>query len=176
MRFLRMTMPLVAVVAMTMFASPANGQSKQSENVYSLDSSDDRPEATIDQLAWLVGSWAGEGLGGQVEETWNAASGGSMIGTFKLLHDGHPSMYEVELIEEEEGSLVWKVKHFNADFSAWEEKPDFVSFPLVKIEEHAAYFDGLTLVRESDDNLRVFLIVGRDGEVVEESFAFKRVR
>ena len=33
-----------------------------------------------------------------------------------------------------------KVKHFNPDFSAWEERAEFVPFPLVKLEKNVAYF------------------------------------
>ncbi len=59
---------------------------------------------------------------------------------------------------------------------AWEEKADFVSFPLVKIEEEAAYFDGLTVMKDGEDGLKVFLTMSREGEVTEEVLSFRRVR
>ena len=34
--------------------------------------------ATLEDLAWLEGSWSGDGLGGHCEEHWSAPSGGSM--------------------------------------------------------------------------------------------------
>ena len=37
------------------------------------------------------------------------------------------SFYELMLLAEEEGSLVLKVKHFSADFTAWEDKEDYLS-------------------------------------------------
>jgi len=151
-------------------------QSRKTDNVFRLDDTANRPSATISQMAWLAGSWAGEGLGGHVEETWNTPSGGTMIGSFKLVQGDEPSIYEIELMVELGGSLEWRVKHFNPDFSAWEEKADFVSFPLVKIEEEAAYFDGLTVMKDGEDGLKVFLIIGHEGEIREETLSFRRVR
>ena len=170
------TLISLVLVASTSFQSPVCAQSKKTENVYRLDDPANRPEASVEQIAWLAGSWVGEGFGGSVEETWNTPTGGTMIGTFKLSHGGEPSLYEVELIAEEEGSLVWKVKHFNADFSGWEDKAEFVSFPLVKITDDAAYFDGLTLARDGEDGLKMFLTMTHEGQVGEESLTFKRLR
>lgn len=99
-----------------------------------------------------------------------------MIGLFKLVHGDDPSIYEIELIVQEEESLVWKVKHFNPDFSAWEEKADYVSFPLVKIEDEAAYFDGLTVMKDGENGLKIFVTISHDGAISEEAFGFQRVR
>lgn len=167
---------LLACLILILGPSSVYSQSKASENVYRLDDPANQPPATISQMAWLAGAWTGEGLGGQVEETWNAPSGGTMVGLFKLVHGDQPSIYEIELIVEEHRSLVWRVKHFNPDFSAWEEKAEHVSFPLVKIEEEAAYFDGLTVMKDGDDGLKVFLTIGHEGETTEEALTFRRVR
>ena len=35
-----------------------------------------------------------------------------MVGTFKLMHNNKPTMYELMLIVEEKGSLNVKLKHF----------------------------------------------------------------
>ena len=156
--------------------SIVSSQSRKTDNVYRLDDSSNRPAATISQMEWLAGSWVGEGLGGRVEETWNSPSAGTMIGTFKLVHGDEPSIYEIELIEEEEGSLVWKVKHFNPDFSAWEDKEDYVSFPLVKIEPGTAYFDGMTVKKEGEDGMTIFLAMSHDGAISEEILKFDRIR
>lgn len=153
----------------------SRGQSSVTEHILTLGDSSDRPEAKISDVAWLAGAWAGEGFGGHVEETWNDPSAGTMIGLFKLSHDGTPSLYEIELIEEVDGSLEWKVKHFNADFSAWEEKADFVSFPLVKIGDNAAYFDGLTVVMEGDV-MNVYVLVGGEDGSKENALRFERIR
>ena len=165
-----------AFLVLVIGVATAYPQSRMTDHVFQLDDPENQPKATISQMAWLAGSWVGEGLGGHVEETWNAPSGGTMIGSFKLVHIDEPSIYEIELIVEEEESLVWKVKHFNRDFSAWEEKADFVSFALVKIEEGAAYFDGLTVMKDGEDGLKVFLTISREGVISEEALGFRRVR
>jgi hypothetical protein len=104
-----------------------------------------------------------------------------MVGAFKLLRSGEPSFYELMLILEEEGSLVLRLKHFNPDFTGWEEKDRAVSFRLVDLQDGAAFFDGLTYRRVGDDRLDVFLAMRRSqGEnaapVFEEvAFSFRRV-
>jgi hypothetical protein len=175
-RMKQISAAILALAVILTNLSSLQAQSKSTDHVYKLDDPSTRVPATIDQMAWLAGSWVGEGLGGTVEETWNDPSGGTMVGLFKLVHGEEPSIYEIELIAEEEGTLVWKVKHFNPDFSAWEEKTDFTSFRLVKIEERAAYFDGLTIELDDDDKLRVFLNIGHDGKVREEALSFERAR
>ena len=37
-------------------------------------------------LSWLSGTWSGEAFGGVCEESWTSVSGGTMTGTFKLIH------------------------------------------------------------------------------------------
>jgi hypothetical protein len=97
------------------------------------------------------------------------------VGTFKLMHDDAPTMYEIELITEEAGSLVFKVKHFEPDFSAWEDKAEFVAFPLVKMTDDTVYFEGLTIRRDSPDQITIFLVLNHEGEVSEEQLTYHRV-
>jgi len=107
--------------------SVAFGQSRNTRHTLKLNDLASRPAATIDSVAWLAGSWKGKAFGGTFEEVWTAPSGGTMVGMFKLMHNNQPTMYEFELIVEEKGSLSVQLKHFNADFSGWEEKDGFVS-------------------------------------------------
>lgn len=157
-------------------AAAAFAQIPHTAHTLKLDEGQSSPAATIEDIAWLAGAWTGEAFGGVAEETWNPPSAGTMVGLFKLMHDDQPSMYEIQLLVQEEGSLVWKVKHFNADFSAWEDKPDFVSFPLVKVTEDGAWFEGLTLERDGPDRLNVYLVLTHDGETSEEKLVYHRMR
>ena len=133
-----------------------------------------RPAASISDVAWLAGSWQGEGFGGTIEEIWSEPSAGSMMGMFKLMHNGQPSMYELELIVEEDETLILKVKHFEADFSAWEDKNEFLSFPLVKLADEAIYFEGLTFKRVGPDQLHVYLAAKKGDEFVERHIRYRR--
>ena len=171
---IRIWKPLAAAAAIACLASAAAAQSRKTENTLELDDPAASPRATVDQVAWMAGSWEGEAFGGAVEEVWTPPSAGTMVGTFKLVHGGEPSMYEFQLVVEEAGSLVLKLKHYNADFSGWEEKDDFVSFPLVKLTEDTAYFRGLTYRRRGPDQLEVHVAIERDGEVHEERLLLRR--
>lgn len=171
LRKLLLLLALLVVTAPNMLCA----QSRKTANVLRLDDPTNRPAATIEQISWLAGAWSGEGFGGRVEETWNEPSGGTMVGLFKLLHSDEPSIYEIQLIIEVDGSLEWRVKHFNPDFSAWEGKEEFVAFPLVQMTDSVAYFDGLTLRRAGDNRLVLHLTVSRAGTLSEEQLEYSRV-
>ncbi len=78
------------------------------------------------------------------------------------------------LLVESEGSLVLRVKHFTADFVAWEEKADSVDFRLVKMGDEEAFFHGLTFRLDGPDRLLIYLVLNRGGERVEEKFVMER--
>lgn len=150
----------------------AQAQSYQSENVLTLDEGSTGGQATLEDIAWLAGSWEGEAFGGTFEEVWTPAHGGTMAGLFKLIHGDAPSLYEIQTISEEDGTLVWKVKHFNRDFSAWEDKTEHVAFRLVKIDSSGAYFDGIT-IKKDGPNLVGYLMVGAEGNATEEKIVYR---
>jgi hypothetical protein len=152
------------------------GQSSYTEHTYRLDDPEVRPPATLETVAWIAGSWTGEFLGGTFEETWNAPSAGSMVGMFKLLHDGKVSFYELMLFVEEEGSLSFKVRHFNPDFTAWEDKGEDVTMRFVKAEDDAVHFSGISFYRISDDEMHAWLVFGGGNSLREEKLVYRRVR
>ena len=125
-------------------------------DVLSLENGAASPAASIDDIAWLAGRWVGEGLGGTAEDVIAPASGGQMMGMFR--HSGandSVKFYEFYVFAEHDGSLTQRLKHFSPMLSGWEEKDAFVEFPLVAIEERAAYFDGLSYVLGEDGRLTV---------------------
>ncbi len=152
----------------------ATAQSARTENTLRLDDPANRPAATFEAVDFLIGSWAGPAFGGTFEEVWNPPSAGSMVGMFKFMGDDAVGFYELMLIVEEEGSLSLKVKHFNPDFSAWEEKADYVNFKLVKVEENAVYFSGLTFMRISDDEVHAYIAFKTEDGSREEKLVFHR--
>jgi len=105
------------------------------------------PPATLEQIDWLEGQWIGDGIGGApAMESWLKPMGGTMVGTFvQEAADGSIQFSEILYLMEEEGSLVLRLKHFNADLTGWEEKDEMLTFRLVAIEPCAAYFNALTL-------------------------------
>ena len=150
------------------------------ENTLRLAEGSTAAQADLADLAWIAGHWSGEGFGGQVEETWTPPSAGSMVGTFKLSseQDGilQPSFYEFMAIFETDEGLVLRLKHFHPDVKGWEEKDEFVDFPLVKIDGRRVYFRGLTYERTTDDELRIYLAMRTSAGMREVEFKLARAK
>ena len=128
----------------------------------------------FDDIQWMTGRWVGDGFGGVSEEIWSAPSAGSMVGVYKHFKDGEVTFYEILLIAENEGKPSLRLKHFNADLTAWEEKKDFVEFSFVGISENKLEFKGLVFELVADDLMEVRLKMKRGGEIVTEVFTFER--
>lgn len=155
-------------------AAPATAQIENSANTLKLAPDASSPPASIGDVAWLAGLWKGTGLGGRSEEMWAPPEGDRMHGHYALIKEEGEVFSEAMLLVEEDRSLVLKVRHFTAEFIAWEEKDKYVSFPLVKLGENEAYFSGLTF-RRSGDSLSIFLVLSSGGKRTEHSFQLERV-
>jgi Domain of unknown function (DUF6265) len=160
---------------------PPPAPAARTANTIGLPADAPRPKATLAAVSWLAGAWRGDGMGGVAEEQWSAPAGGQMMGMFRLLKPGTGgsdaiSFYEFLTFVEQEGTLVLKLKHFNADLTGWEEKDEFVTFRLARVTPDAVYFDGLTFRRDAPDRLSIFLAL-RDsatGTVSEATFRLTR--
>ncbi|HRK64845.1 MAG TPA: DUF6265 family protein [Terricaulis sp.] len=129
---------------------------------------------TIDDAAWLAGRWVGEGFGGQMEEAWAPPVGGQMIGHFRYWRDGQPQFYEFLMMDVVEGGIRMRVKHFNPDGAAWEERGDWVTFAPVSVSPEALIFDGLEIRREGEDRIVMHLRMRRGESVRTEVLRFQR--
>ena len=132
------------------------------------------PEAKLHEISWLAGHWKGEAFGGITEEVWTAPLGDSMMGSFKLVSEGKVQFYELCQVREENNSLILRLKHFNGDLTAWEEKNETVEFRLVKMEKNAAYFEGFTIERISEDHIIMYVLVNSAGKESEVEFKYYR--
>lgn len=164
----------LAGFALLFLAAVAAAQSPRTEHTYQIDDPDNPPPATLADAAMLVGSWTGTAFGGTFEEVWNPPSAGSMIGLFKLMHEGKVTLYEILLLKEEQGTLSLKVKHFGEDFSAWEDKDEFIDFRFVKAEDDAIHFQGISFYRISDDEMHGYIVMRNGDEIREEQLVYKR--
>jgi hypothetical protein len=136
--------------------------------------------AGLDQLGWLAGTWRGQGLGGApAAETYSSPQAGQIFGTF-VQEDGKGGVqfYELVQIVPRGGSLVYRLRHFNADLTGWEDAKagKAVEFVLVAVEGDAFHFNGLTVRRDGADGLRTAVrIDSRDGKPAREaSFSYRR--
>ena len=136
------------------------------------------PPASLAQMDWLIGQWAGSGIGGApAMESWLPPSGKTMVGSF-VQEDGEGGVRFTEhlYLMEEEGTLVLRLKHFNADLTGWEEKDDMLTFRLIAVEDCAAYFRSLTLRCDGDNGLLAAVRMRSDGDKVSELvFRFERL-
>ena len=136
------------------------------------------PPASLEQMRWLIGEWRGKGIGdAPAVENWLAPTGTTMVGTFIQQNaDGSIMFTEHMYLMEEDGSLVLRLKHFNADLTAWEDREGMVTFPLIAAEECAAYFRALTLRCDGKNGLVAAVrMKSAGGEISEMVFRFDRV-
>jgi len=163
---------LPLALMLTCFAAPLLAQ-----EVRSAPEGHVPPPATTAGLGWLTGRWVGEGIGGApAQEVYSAPGGGSIAGHF-VQEDGEGGVafFEILQIAEENGSLVYRLKHFGPDLTGWEEKDEMERFPLVAIEDGALYFDGLTVRRDGADGLLAAVLVREDdGSLEEYVFRYRR--
>ena len=143
-------------------------------NTLRLGDGEARPAASLDDAAFLVGSWTGTGFGQRFEETWNPPSAGSMVGMFKLYDGDEVAFYELMTLSVQDGSLSLRVRHFNADFSAWEEKAEFVGFRLVKLAENELHFGGLSFYKRDDNRIDSYLAMRSGDELSEQHVVYER--
>jgi len=100
---------------------------------------------------------------------------GRMFGIFKQSADSELIFTEYIEISAVDGKFVLRLKHFNPDFSGWEEKDDHVSFSLVSVSGNKAVFDGLSYELITPDQLRVELKLRQsDGSLNTEVSSFTR--
>jgi hypothetical protein len=136
------------------------------------------PKATVDDFRWIVGHWAGTGLGGTSEEIWMPPAGGALPGAFRQVQDGKVTFYELLAFVEREGTVVLRLKHFNPDLTGWEEKGQVLEFPLLELTPTKAVFNAMTFTHDTTDAFRVSLRLRdrKTGELKEEIFEYRRVR
>lgn len=157
-------------------AIPAFGLEPHTGHTWRLSAGEKAPVATIEQVGWLAGSWRGTAFGKTFEEVWSPPSAGTMVGTFKLMDRDTVEFYELMLLDTRDGTLSLRVKHFNADFTAWEDKPDFVHFKLVGIEDDAVHFSGISFYRRDADHIDGYVVMRSDTGIREEKLTYERLR
>jgi hypothetical protein len=167
---------LILLFVFVVFPVVAPAQVKNTENTLKLAEGQVSEKATIADIEWLAGNWIGTGLGGVSEEIWSKPQGGIMMGNYRLIKEGKPVFYEMCWLLENEGSLILRLKHFNADLTGWEEKDKTVDFKFVKKDGRRIYFTGLTFENASGNEMNIFLALrSKDGSQREEVFKMKRV-
>jgi len=131
-----------------------------------------QPEASIDQLDWMTGNWAGQLGPNQLEENWIATEGGSIAAMVRMTGGGGTSMFEMITIEEVDGTLVLHIQQWDPGFEPRTESAQ--EMILEEIGENSVKFravteGGMASLGYSNPDPETFIIhVGRpDGSVLD---------
>lgn len=100
-----------------------------------------QPAATIDQLAWMTGTWRVALGPNTLEETWVAPSGGSIAAMVRLYGET-TSMFEVITIEEKDGTLAMTVQQWDSGFKP--RTPEAQRLILSEIGDQRVMFEAVT--------------------------------
>jgi hypothetical protein len=130
------------------------------------------PAATIDQLDWMTGNWAGQLGPNQLEENWIATEGGSIAAMVRMTGGGSTSMFEMITIEEVDGSLVLNIQQWDPGFKPRTAAPQTMELEEItanSVKFRAVTEGGMSSLGYSNPDAETFIIhVGRpDGSVVD---------
>lgn len=134
----------------------------------------DSPIALHD-LAWLEGSWHGTDGEKSWEEHWSAPEAGGIVGMFRMYEGEALITYELVLIEQIEGRLVYHLRHFGREMEAWEDGP--LTFGLAESSRESILFKAnkeqagptyIRYTRTGENSMDVW--VGGTPEPSEEGF------
>jgi hypothetical protein len=118
-------------------------------------------KATVADLAWMTGSWAGP-IGEQtLEENWIRPLGGSIAAVVRFTEDGATNMTELIVIEESRGTLVFRVQQWFPGYVPRNPEPQEMT--LVELAENRVGFasagpgdfNSLTYSRPSADAFNI---------------------
>ena len=75
------------------------------------------PAANITDLAWMTGAWEGPmGESAVLQETWLEPADDAMMAAVRLLENGKTNMVELIVIEESEGTLVFRIQQWSKSY------------------------------------------------------------
>jgi hypothetical protein len=137
-------------------------------------------KAVLSNFFWMTGSWIDDSGGNVSEEVWSAPSGDSMMGMWRYIQGGKTQIYELLTLHVEGSGIVLRLRHFDPQLAAREDKEKSLELKLVAWKDREARFEGtevsgtglvaLTYRNPSEDRLSVTLEKG--GKTQE--FAFRR--
>lgn len=159
------------------FSMAVKAQENITGNTFRCSAKDARQNVSISHFNILEGSWTGEGLGGYCEEYWSPMKDSLMIGMFRFMENEKTVFSEFMYLMHDSAGWLLRVKHFNPDFTGWEEKNKSVSFRLIRTDENRLLFNGLTFEKPDEDILIIYLAMkNENGKQTEERFVFKKAK
>jgi hypothetical protein len=177
---------LAAVVGTAAYALLVTSPDVSGAERHALESGD-RAEtgsvrSSLADLAWLAGSWRLEGPGQFLEERWSPPVGNAMVGHFRWVRGDALWMTELLTIAEEEGEVIFRLRHFSDRMRPWEDPDDPFVYRLTEREPGRVAFtiaeprpgrpDRFIYEALPDDSLLVRLEGERQGEPIVQEFRY----
>lgn len=138
--------------------------------------------AVLSDLSWMTGRWIDDSRGDLSEEIWSPPSGDSMMGMWRYMSGGQTKIFELLTISVEAGGMVLRLRHFDPELVAREDKGTPVELSLIAWTPGEAVFEGpavgspgnvrLTYRNPSEDTLTSTL--EKDGR--KQEFQFRRAK
>ena len=125
------------------------------------------PAASIEQLDWMTGNWAGNLGPNQLEENWIASEGNTLMAAVRMTGGDATSMFEMITIEEVDNSLVLHIQQWDPGFVPRTESA--MEMELTEITEKSVSFVnvsgfGMPTLGYSHPDSETFVIhVGQEG-------------
>lgn len=131
---------------------------------------------------WMQGTWTRTQGNDYLEESWSAPAGDCMQGMFRWLKDGKLWMVELMTITIDDGTPVFRIRHFDRRQVAWEEKDGALTYPLKQASAKEAHFEdpgnektrGFVFAHPSADEYEVRLVPAPGSKGRAMSFRFTR--
>ena len=137
-------------------------------------------KAVLANLSWMAGRSVDDSGGNLSEEIWTAPSGASMMGMWRYVEGGKTRIYELLTIRVDVDGIEMRLRHFDPQFVAREDKDASVVMKLVSWKHREAVFEGpavgaaglvsLRYRRLTDDTLSCTL--EKNGK--KEEFSFRK--
>jgi len=121
-------------------------------------------KASVNDLAFMSGTWVVKHEWGDMEEFWGPPMGNCMISSYRCVKDEKVVFYEFVVIEQAGNVPVMKLRHFNPGSIGWEEKNAPLEYPLIALKDNRAVFQA------KDQSLRLIYAVtaGKMEVILEE--------
>lgn len=96
----------------------------------------------LEALSFMSGHWVAANGDDDYEEVWLAPRAGTLPGSFRWVFPNGRQVLEYLVIEETDEGVFFRFKHFNPDYTAWEQEPN--SYRLASVEDDTATFERIS--------------------------------
>ncbi|MEL7446470.1 MAG: DUF6265 family protein [Pseudomonadota bacterium] len=140
------------------------------DKVWTLSEGREPTPSTLDDLAWMEGTWVGSrGPGHTVQHVILAEEVGHMPGFVRSWQGDTVLFYEITTFAEVGDHVAYRVKHFNYDLTGWEEREQVIHRPLLGKGKGMLRFNGITFEQTDEDSFTVYFRIPEgpnEGEIL----------